>query len=268
VAAFPSCVRSTLTEIYLCHACSCHEVVSGNAAAGGAGPSGWRGVIANWTLHFIVSREERRRYVVDVFEKLTPGGVFVLTEKTQQDDIQQSEYHQWKQQQGLSDMEVEAKAERIKGVLCPLPASWYDSALAQAGFVDVELASNHFEFRTWVARKPPAPSAVVSSDPVAAARPFVAWPTLGVSVAFDGSDDPIAPYAVRGWDDGGLVSEQDDASVYGIVVEGTARLIPGGHTGGGFELARGYYFACPVSKSPRPTDNHASPQLTTTPRPN
>ena len=49
-------------------------------------------------------------------------------------------------------MEVEAKAERIKGVLCPLPASWYDSALAQAGFVDVELASNHFEFRTWVAQ--------------------------------------------------------------------------------------------------------------------
>jgi hypothetical protein len=33
-AAFPSCVRSILTEIYLCHACSCHEMLSGNAAAG------------------------------------------------------------------------------------------------------------------------------------------------------------------------------------------------------------------------------------------
>ena len=33
-AAFLSCVRSILTEIYLCHACSCHEILSGNAAAG------------------------------------------------------------------------------------------------------------------------------------------------------------------------------------------------------------------------------------------
>jgi hypothetical protein len=24
--AFPSCTRSILTEIYLCHACSCHEI--------------------------------------------------------------------------------------------------------------------------------------------------------------------------------------------------------------------------------------------------
>eukprot|EP01049_Picozoa_sp_SAG25_P002284 SAG25_NODE_117_length_14819_cov_20.935670_11_plen_74_part_00 len=34
-AAFPSCVRSILTEIYLCHACSRHEILSGNAAVGG-----------------------------------------------------------------------------------------------------------------------------------------------------------------------------------------------------------------------------------------
>jgi hypothetical protein len=33
-AAFPSWNRSILTEIYLCHACSCHEILSGNAAAG------------------------------------------------------------------------------------------------------------------------------------------------------------------------------------------------------------------------------------------
>jgi hypothetical protein len=32
--ASPSCVRSILTEIYLCHACSCHEVEDGNARTG------------------------------------------------------------------------------------------------------------------------------------------------------------------------------------------------------------------------------------------
>jgi hypothetical protein len=33
-AAVPSCVRSMLTEIYLCKACSCHfEILSGNGAA-------------------------------------------------------------------------------------------------------------------------------------------------------------------------------------------------------------------------------------------
>jgi hypothetical protein len=37
-AAFPSCVRSILTEIYLRHACSCHEILSGNSAAGRPAP--------------------------------------------------------------------------------------------------------------------------------------------------------------------------------------------------------------------------------------
>eukprot|EP01047_Picozoa_sp_COSAG01_P000835 COSAG01_NODE_16_length_40091_cov_15.728646_48_plen_102_part_00 len=33
-AAFPPCARPILTEIYLRHACSCHEMLSGHAAAG------------------------------------------------------------------------------------------------------------------------------------------------------------------------------------------------------------------------------------------
>eukprot|EP01047_Picozoa_sp_COSAG01_P111992 COSAG01_NODE_40764_length_459_cov_67.063889_1_plen_121_part_10 len=32
--AFPSCTRSILTEIYLCHACSCHAIEDGNAWTG------------------------------------------------------------------------------------------------------------------------------------------------------------------------------------------------------------------------------------------
>jgi hypothetical protein len=35
--AFPSWKQSMLTEIYLCHACSCHEVEDGNARAGDSG---------------------------------------------------------------------------------------------------------------------------------------------------------------------------------------------------------------------------------------
>jgi hypothetical protein len=34
--ALPSCVRSVLTEICLCHACSCRVIEDGNAQAGGA----------------------------------------------------------------------------------------------------------------------------------------------------------------------------------------------------------------------------------------
>jgi hypothetical protein len=33
--AFPTCVRPMLTEIYLCHACSCHEISSGRHGARG-----------------------------------------------------------------------------------------------------------------------------------------------------------------------------------------------------------------------------------------
>jgi hypothetical protein len=34
IRAFPSWNRSTLTEIYLCHACSDHEIEGGNGAPG------------------------------------------------------------------------------------------------------------------------------------------------------------------------------------------------------------------------------------------
>jgi hypothetical protein len=51
-AAFPSCVRSMLTEIYLCHACSCQyfEILSGNAAAGGWGRPGPVARRSSWLL--------------------------------------------------------------------------------------------------------------------------------------------------------------------------------------------------------------------------
>jgi hypothetical protein len=36
--AFPSLTRSILTDIYLCHACSCHEIEDGNARGRGCSP--------------------------------------------------------------------------------------------------------------------------------------------------------------------------------------------------------------------------------------
>jgi hypothetical protein len=48
--AFPSCTRSILTEMYLCHACPCQEIEDGNAAAVG--------------VHG--SRQQARPLVVDV----------------------------------------------------------------------------------------------------------------------------------------------------------------------------------------------------------
>jgi hypothetical protein len=41
--AFPSCTRSILTGVYLCHACSCQEIEGGNARAGGERPQGRAG---------------------------------------------------------------------------------------------------------------------------------------------------------------------------------------------------------------------------------
>jgi hypothetical protein len=38
--AFPSLMRSVLTEIYLCHACSCHKIEDGNARGRGGGRPG------------------------------------------------------------------------------------------------------------------------------------------------------------------------------------------------------------------------------------
>ena len=117
------------------------------------GAASFDGIVANWTLHFITDLAVRKQYIEDMARALRPGGVLVLTDKTNQDPFLRNLYHDWKRSRGVSEQEVQAKAKKIKGVLVTTSTSWYEETLAGAGFASVHLASAQFGFTTWIARK-------------------------------------------------------------------------------------------------------------------
>lgn len=67
------------------------KVLPGDAGSSGtlSGPvaaqiEGLGAVLANWTLHFVVSPDARQAYLRSIFDALLPGGVLLLTDKTEQ----------------------------------------------------------------------------------------------------------------------------------------------------------------------------------------
>lgn len=92
----------------------------------------FQAVIMNWTLHF-VPPSQRYGYLEDVKASLMPGGLFVLTEKTQQSSFVEARYHDFKHANGMSRTEILAKKQSLVGVLESLPLEWYATCLASLG---------------------------------------------------------------------------------------------------------------------------------------
>ena len=113
----------------------------------------YHAIIANWTLIFIPELAERLAYIRDIYANLVPGGVLVLTEKTNQDEAVRDMYWDFKRRRGVSEKEIQAKAMKLQGVLITQPASWYDSALSDAGFKSISVAWARYGFVTFIARK-------------------------------------------------------------------------------------------------------------------
>lgn len=108
-------------------------------------------VCANWTLHFI---DEREKYLRDIYNGLNRGGILILSDKMAAAPIILDLYHDFKRSNGLTEQQIQAKAEAIRGVLNPRPLEWYLQTLRQIGFVDVNIINAHFHFNTLFARKP------------------------------------------------------------------------------------------------------------------
>ena len=84
-------------------------------------------VIANWTLHFI-QPEKRLEYMNDIWKSLNNGGMFILSEKVDED---QTEYLNFKRSNFLTEEEIKAKTEALKGVLVTKPIKWYEDFLSR-----------------------------------------------------------------------------------------------------------------------------------------
>ena len=108
-------------------------------------------ILCNWTLHFI---QERQEYLKAIFDSLISKGLFILTEKTLQSQITENQYIIFKQNQGLSNEEIERKKQQLEGVLVPLSVRQNLELLTQSGFSQIEIINARLGFVTFLCIKP------------------------------------------------------------------------------------------------------------------
>ena len=112
--------------------------------------SSYDAALMNWTLHFI---QDKRAYLDEIYKGLHPGGFLILSEKTANESPYLDLYHQFKKNKGVSDAEIQDKADSLKGKMFINDQQWYKSALMAAGFRDISIISADWCFTTFLAFK-------------------------------------------------------------------------------------------------------------------
>ena len=107
-------------------------------------------VMANWTLHFV---NERKEYIQDVYDNMNTGGVFILSEKTPQDETIKEMYYDFKRNNGITDEYIYEKEEKLKGYMNLLPIRWYLDTLELTGFKNIQIINSRFGFVTFYCEK-------------------------------------------------------------------------------------------------------------------
>jgi len=95
-------------------------------------------VLMNFTLQF-VPLEQRGELIQKIYSGLEQGGVLVLSEKIKCDDpitqqLMTNIHHQYKADQGYSELEIAQKRDAIENVLIPESLNTHTLRLEKAGF--------------------------------------------------------------------------------------------------------------------------------------
>jgi tRNA (cmo5U34)-methyltransferase len=114
-------------------------------------------VLMNFTLQFIAV-DQRDQLVDDIYSALCPGGVLVLSEKIKFDHAETNDalikiYHQYKADQGYSDMEISQKRDAIENVLIPETLDTHHTRLQNAGFKIITPWVQNLQFVSFLAIK-------------------------------------------------------------------------------------------------------------------
>jgi len=114
-------------------------------------------VIMNFTLQFI-EETLRAALIKKIFDGMNDSGVFILSEKIKLDDaVEQSRqislHHAFKKANGYSDLEVSQKRSALENVLVPETVEQHTSRLKTAGFSEVFVWFQCFNFVSIMAIK-------------------------------------------------------------------------------------------------------------------
>ncbi len=111
----------------------------------------------NFTLQFIPP-EQRSALLTRIARATRPGGVLILSEKirfesAQEQDIQTRLHHEFKRANGYSDLEISQKRSAIERVLIPETLASHRERLQAAGFEQVLVWYQCFNFVSMLAIK-------------------------------------------------------------------------------------------------------------------
>lgn len=114
-------------------------------------------VVLNFTLQFL-PREDRLALLRKIYQGLNPNGVLVLSEKFTFEDHTINEllidlHHTFKRANGYSELEVSQKRTALENVMLTDSIDTHKARLKQAGFSQVELWFQCFNFGSMVAIK-------------------------------------------------------------------------------------------------------------------
>ena len=114
-------------------------------------------VVLNFTLQFIPV-EQRDAVIRGIYNGLRPGGIMVLSEKVMFADSHLNElnielYHQFKRDNGYSDLEVAQKRAALENVLRPETLQQHKQRIGDAGFSSCDVWFQCFNFASLIALK-------------------------------------------------------------------------------------------------------------------
>lgn len=114
-------------------------------------------VVLNFTLQFIAP-ERRVGLIRRIYEGMRPGGILILSEKIRFADTHLNEllidmYHQFKQAQGYSQLEISQKRSALENVLIPETIAAHKQRMHEAGFSSCDTWFQCFNFASIVAFK-------------------------------------------------------------------------------------------------------------------
>ena len=114
-------------------------------------------VVLNFTLQFI-PLEHRQALLKVIYDGLLPGGVLVLSEKVCFEDSQHQQlmtdlHHQFKRDNGYSDLEIAQKRTALENVLLPETIEQHKTRLIECGFSQADLWFQCFNFSSFIALK-------------------------------------------------------------------------------------------------------------------
>ena len=114
-------------------------------------------VILNFTLQFL-KPSVRDELIQKIFNSLIPGGVLILSEKFKFESPSINQiltllHHDFKKQNGYSDLEISQKRNAIENIMKTDTKNQHYTRLTKAGFSNIEIWYNNLNFGSFLAIK-------------------------------------------------------------------------------------------------------------------